>query len=77
MYFRAAAGDYLKASGVPYTIFMPGLYFGDIFLFEMITKSHSGGWKVAFPFPNDVPVPAVSPKDLGAYVSANPQHDVQ
>jgi hypothetical protein len=50
---------------------MTAFYFGNIFLLEMITKDKSGGWKLDFPFPTDYPIPSVSPKDIGAYVSTS------
>ncbi|KAG8721711.1 hypothetical protein FRC09_007502 [Ceratobasidium sp. 395] len=67
---KAASGDYLRKSGVPYTIFITAFYFGNIFLFNAITKNRAGAWKLDFPFPTDVPIPSVSPKDIGRYVLA-------
>ncbi|KAG9118415.1 hypothetical protein FRC07_007080, partial [Ceratobasidium sp. 392] len=67
---KAAAGDYLKSSGVPYTILMLCFYFGNIFLFDVITKTRTGAWKLDFPFPTDTPIPSTSPKDIGRYILA-------
>lgn len=67
--FRSLTYEYLQASGVPHTALIPVCYFGNIFLFEWLTKNHNGDWKLQFPFPIDVPIPSFSPRDVGAYVS--------
>lgn len=59
---------HLKKSGVPYTAFMPTFYYGNIFLFDVLTKTHEGDWMLDLPFPANVPIPCLSPKDIGAYV---------
>ncbi|QRW04011.1 NmrA-like family domain-containing protein 1 [Ceratobasidium sp. AG-Ba] len=65
---KAAAGDYLRSSDIPYTIFATSFYYGNIFLFDAITRNRAGGWRLSFPFPTDIPIPSVSPKDIGQYV---------
>ncbi|QRV75112.1 NmrA-like family domain-containing protein 1 [Ceratobasidium sp. AG-Ba] len=67
---KAAAGDYLRSSDIPYTIFATSFYYGNIFLFDAITRNRAGGWRLSFPFPTDIPIPSVSPKDIGQYVLA-------
>ncbi|CAE6379460.1 unnamed protein product [Rhizoctonia solani] len=61
---------YLAKSGVPYTAFTPSFYYSNIFLFDILTKGANGNWVMNFPFPSDIPIPCVSPEDIGAYALA-------
>ncbi|KAF8604268.1 NAD(P)-binding protein [Ceratobasidium sp. AG-I] len=65
---KAIAYAHLKVSGVPYTAFAFGFYFGNIFISGALSKNISGGWQLSFPYPTDIPIPSTSPKDIGAYV---------
>lgn len=67
---KASTYDYLQASGVPHTALIPVFYFGNMFVFEGLTKNRNGDWKLHFPFPTDVPIPSFSPQDTGAYALA-------
>ncbi|CAE6465194.1 unnamed protein product [Rhizoctonia solani] len=68
--YKYQAHIHLKKSGVPHTGFSPTFYFGNVFLFDMLTKGANGNWVMKFPFPYDVPIACTSPKDIGAYVLA-------
>lgn len=70
--FKSKAITYarLKDSGVPYTAFAVGFYYGNIFVYNALSKGVNGDWHLNFPFPTDAPIPSTSPKDIGAYVLA-------
>ncbi|KAF8674136.1 NmrA-like family domain-containing protein 1 [Rhizoctonia solani] len=59
---------YLAKSGVPYTAFAAAFYYSNIFLFDIFSKGANGNWVMKFPFPHNIPIPSVSPEDLGAFV---------
>lgn len=66
--YKAAAGRYLTTSGVPYTTMKTSFYYGNVFLFEMLSRNpRTGGWRMKFPFPTDARIPSVSPRDIGAF----------
>lgn len=68
---KAAAGKYLKASGVPYTTISTSFYYSNVFLFEVLSRNpRTGCWQLKFPFPTDARIPCMSPRDIGAFVLA-------
>lgn len=70
LYSRAATSAYLRKSGVPFTLFYTSFYYSNLSLFDAFVRDpKTGGWRLDFPFPTDVPLPSVSPRDIGAFVS--------
>ncbi|KAG8717151.1 hypothetical protein FRC08_008098 [Ceratobasidium sp. 394] len=68
---KAAAVAYLKKSGVPYTALYLTWYYSNMFLFDAFQRNpQNGGWILRFPMPTDMPIPSLSPKDIGAYALA-------
>ncbi|KAF8601537.1 NAD(P)-binding protein, partial [Ceratobasidium sp. AG-I] len=68
-WYRAAAGIYLRTSGVPYTAMFTSFYYGNVFLLDVLSRHpKTGGWRMQFPFPTDAKIPCVSPRDIGAFV---------
>ncbi|CAE6501173.1 unnamed protein product [Rhizoctonia solani] len=68
---KAKAASYLRASGVPWTVFATSFYFSTLTLFDAITRDpRTGGWRFYMPFPSDIPMPSISPRDIGAYITA-------
>ncbi|KAH7345612.1 hypothetical protein B0J17DRAFT_44550 [Rhizoctonia solani] len=68
---KAKAATYLRASGVPWTVFATSFYFNTLNSFDAITRDpRTGGWRFYLPFPSDIPMPSISPRDIGAYITA-------
>ncbi|CAE7107808.1 unnamed protein product [Rhizoctonia solani] len=68
---KAKAAAYLRASGLPWTVFATSFYYGTLNLFDAFTRDpRTGGWRFYLPFPTDIPIPCVSPRDIGAYIVA-------
>ncbi|CAE6406962.1 hypothetical protein ACGC1H_002277 [Rhizoctonia solani] len=68
---KARAATYLRASGIPWTVFTTSLYYTTLTLFDAFTRDpKTGGWRFYLPFPTDVPMAAISPRDIGAYITA-------
>ncbi|GAB1522388.1 hypothetical protein RhiTH_005503 [Rhizoctonia solani] len=68
---KATAAAYLRASGVPWTVFSTSFYYSNLTLFDAMTRDpRTGGWRFYLPFPTDIPMPSISPKDIGAYITA-------
>ncbi|CAE6398964.1 unnamed protein product [Rhizoctonia solani] len=68
---KATAAAYLRASGVPWTVFCTSFYYNNLTLFDAFTRDpRTGGWRFYMPFPTDIPMPSVSPYDIGAYILA-------
>jgi uncharacterized protein YbjT (DUF2867 family) len=66
------AGEYLKRSGVPYTIVTNSFYFENVAnaQFGMLAKAESGGLLLNIPIPPDVYVPSYSADETGGWVVA-------
>ncbi|KAJ1302025.1 hypothetical protein OPQ81_000860 [Rhizoctonia solani] len=68
---KAKAAAHLRASGVPWTVFATSFYYNTLTLFDAFTRDpRTGGWRFYLPFPTDIPMPSISPRDIGAYVIA-------
>ncbi|CAE6405712.1 unnamed protein product [Rhizoctonia solani] len=68
---KATAAAHLRTSGVPWTVFATSFYYSNLTLFDALTRDpRTGGWRFYIPFPSDIPMPSISPKDIGAYIVA-------
>ncbi|KAG8715801.1 hypothetical protein FRC11_014796 [Ceratobasidium sp. 423] len=68
---KAKAAAHLRASGIPWTVFATSFYYSTLNLFDAYTRDpRTGGWKFYIPFPTDIPMPSISPRDIGAYITA-------
>ncbi|EUC61014.1 3-beta hydroxysteroid dehydrogenase/isomerase family protein [Rhizoctonia solani AG-3 Rhs1AP] len=68
---KARVAAYLRASSIPWTVFTTSLYYTTLTLFDAFTRDpRTGGWRFYLPFPTDIPMASVSPRDIGAYITA-------
>ncbi|KZV98608.1 NAD(P)-binding protein [Exidia glandulosa HHB12029] len=60
--------EYLKASGVPYTVFLNAFYYENLTKINMLKKLDDGTYSVEIPIPEDTYIPSYSVDQSGGWI---------